>query len=109
LVTVDRKGKVIDAEVEDNGTGLDARAAEDAASQWRFKPQFFDDNPIIAVGEITLDIRPLEISPDPLVAFPSAGPQDVEISLDRTSCFGLCPDNSWIDQRRWQSQVFRAA
>lgn len=92
LVTIDERGSVIDATVAEKGFKGDTRAALAAAKKWKFRPQFFDGKPIQAVGEITIAFDPPVIPPDPSVPFPTAAPQDIEITLERTACFGTCPD-----------------
>lgn len=92
LVTVDVDGNVIDAKVADERFGGDASAALAAARKWKFRPQSFDGKPIQAVGEITIEFDPPEILPDTSVPFPIAAPEDVEITLERSACYGTCPD-----------------
>ena len=92
LVTVDEYGNVIDAKVTDNYFDGDVAAALDAAKKWKFRPQSFNGQPIQAVGEISIDFDPPEIPPDKSVPFPAATPTDIEITLQRSACFGTCPD-----------------
>lgn len=91
-VTVDVNGAVVDARVARSDARKHASAALAVARQWRFRPQYFDGKPIQAVGVISVALRPLEIAPDTSVPFPTAAPEDVEIILDRSACFGTCPD-----------------
>ncbi|MBC2663655.1 energy transducer TonB [Novosphingobium flavum] len=92
MVTVDVDGNVTNARVTDNWFDGDASAALAAARQWKLRPQSFDGKPIQAVGKITIEFNPPEIPPDTSVPFPTAAPEDVEITLERTACFGTCPD-----------------
>lgn len=92
LVTVDVEGKVRAAKVVDNWSGVDASAALAAARKWTFRPQTFDGRPIAAVGTISIQADPPEISPDMSVPFPAAALEDTEITLERSACFGSCPD-----------------
>lgn len=92
LVTVDVDGNVTDARVADNRFDGDASAALAAAKRWKFRPQSFDGKPIQAVGEIAIEIDPPEIPPDTSVPFPTAAPEDIEITLERSACYGTCPD-----------------
>lgn len=92
LVTVDVDGNVIDAKLTDEGFDGAASAALAAARKWKFTPQSFEGKPIQAVGEITIEIDPTEIPPDASVPFPNAAPDDVEVTLERSSCYGTCPD-----------------
>ncbi|OSZ72438.1 hypothetical protein CAP39_03615 [Sphingomonas sp. IBVSS1] len=97
-VTLDVDGRVVDARWTDGGyprTKPGSRitdAALAAVRQWRFRPQSFEGKPIRAVGEVTILLRPAEIPANPAVPFPTAPPEDIEISLIRTACFGICPD-----------------
>lgn len=92
LVTVDEAGNVIDAEVSDNSFEADASAALAEARRWTFRPQTFNGHPVQAVGEIEINLRPPEVPPDLSVPFPIAPLSDVEITLERSACFGRCPD-----------------
>lgn len=92
LVTVDVEGHVIDARVGNNTYKLDPRPALEAARKWTFKPQSFDGHPVQAVGIIMIKYVAAETAPDPKVAFPEGSPQDTEITLRRTACYGSCPD-----------------
>jgi hypothetical protein len=92
LVTVDETGNVIDAEVSDNAFKADASAALAEARKWKFRPQTFDGRPVQVVGEIEFYFNPPEIPPDPTVPFPSAPASEFEITLERSACFGTCPD-----------------
>ncbi|QNA85115.1 hypothetical protein G4G27_14755 [Sphingomonas sp. So64.6b] len=92
LVTVDVDGNVVDAKVVDDRFKGDASAALAAAKEWKFRPQSFDGKPIQALGEITIEFDPPEFSPDASVPFPTAAPGDIEITLERSACFGTCPD-----------------
>lgn len=92
LVTVDINGGVIDATVSENRSGVDASIALSAIKAWKFKPQAFDGHPIQAVGVVRVQLDPPEIAPDMSVPFPDANPADVEITLERSACFGSCPD-----------------
>ena len=92
LVTVDVEGNVTDAKVADDRFDGDVSAALAAARKWKFRPQSFDGKPIQAVGEITIEFDPPEIPPDTSVPFPTAAPEDVEVTLERSACYGTCPD-----------------
>ncbi|TCM37047.1 DUF6438 domain-containing protein [Novosphingobium sp. ST904] len=92
LVTIDVKGHVIDARVGDNFYKLDPKPALEAARKWTFKPQSFDGHPVQAVGFITINYEAAETAPDPKVPFPEGSPQDTEVTLRRTACYGSCPD-----------------
>jgi hypothetical protein len=90
LVTVE--GNVTDAKVADDRFDGDVSAALAAARKWKFRPQSFDGKPIQAVGEITIELDPPEIPPDTSVPFPTAAPEDIEVTLERSACYGTCPD-----------------
>jgi TonB family protein len=92
LVTVDVDGNVTNAKVADDRLDGDASAALAAARNWKFRPQSFDGKPIQAVGGITIEFDPPEIPPDTSVPFPTAVPEDIEITLERNACYGSCPD-----------------
>lgn len=92
VVTVDTDGKVIDAKLAHPNRGSTHAAALEAAQQWRFAPQNFEGKPIIAVGTIKIDTEPAPIPPNTNIRFPDAKPEDVEITLERSACFGSCPD-----------------
>lgn len=92
LVTVDIDGNVIDAVSDNPDYKGDTRAALDAARHWKFKPQSFEGKPIVAVGSIPINLLPKEIPPDRQVPWPSIGAQGFEITLERSACFGSCPD-----------------
>ncbi len=92
LVTVDTDGKVVDAELAHNFHKLDPKPGLAAAKQWTFRPQTFDGHPVQAVGTVQIYYEAPEIPADASVPFPSAPLKDVEIVLERSSCFGSCPD-----------------
>lgn len=92
LVTVGTDGNVIDATSDDPDYRGDTRAALDAARHWKFKPQSFEGKPIQAVGSISIKLLPKEIVPDNGAPFPPVGADGFEISLERSACYGSCPD-----------------
>jgi hypothetical protein len=92
LVTVDTAGKVVDARIDTNRSGLDPAPALEAARNWRFRPQTFDGKPVFAVGSVPVSYKPLEDKPDPGAAIPQSDPADTEVVLARTACYGTCPD-----------------
>ena len=92
LVTVGVDGQVIDAAIDDEHFEGDASAVLTAAKGWKFRPQFYRGRPIQAVGSIPIELDPLEIPPDSSIAFPDSALADIEITLERGSCFGPCPD-----------------
>lgn len=94
LVTVGLDGQVVGAEIADNFYEVDAKPALDAAKQWTFVPQAFGGRPVRAVGQIGIKYSRPEILPDLSIPFPDSAPEDVEITLQRTACFGTCPDYS---------------
>lgn len=92
LVTVGVDGKVVSAKATDNSDKVDPRPGLAAAEQWTFRPQTVDGHPVQAVGTISIAYRPPEKAPDRSVPFPTAPPNNVEIKLERSACFGTCPD-----------------
>lgn len=95
LVTVGRSGEVISAEVDaDNRSLLNPEPGLAAARALRFKPQVFDGHPVEAIGTIrihyTRPAKPVET----IRPFPPADPADMEIRLERGSCYGPCPTYS---------------
>jgi len=92
LVTVDTTGKVIAAEPYDNYQRLDPAPALALVRGWTFRPQTFDGNPVTAVGKVSVDYRKRPIPADLSVAFPAGNPTDTSITLERSACFGTCPD-----------------
>ena len=93
LVTVGIDGRVIDAEVADSSlTPGDPAPGLAAAKQWTFRPQTFDGHPVQVVGSISIKYAAPEIPADPTVPFPVAPLGDVEIVLERSACYGTCPD-----------------
>jgi len=94
LVTVGQDGRVIGAEIADNLYEANAKPALEAARQWTFRPQTFEGQPVQAVGLIGIKYTRPEILPDVSIPFPEGDPEDIEITLERTACFGTCPDYS---------------
>lgn len=92
VVTVDTSGNVVDADVLDNFQHLDPNPGLEAVRKWKFRPQSFDGHPVTAVGTVTIDYHAQEVPADPGVPFPDPAGKAVEIGLDRSACFGTCPD-----------------
>ena len=93
LVTVDAAGRVIDAQPSgDNLEKVDIAPALAAVRRWHFRPQTFLGKPVLAVGMVTVSYAPPEDLPDTSVPFPRSAPADTEITLERTPCYGSCPD-----------------
>lgn len=92
LVTVGIDGRVVGAEVAHNFSKLDPKPGLAAAKRWTFRPQTFDGHPVQAVGTVEIFYTAPEIPADASVPFPDAPLKDVEIALERGSCFGSCPD-----------------
>ena len=92
LVTVDMAGKVIAAEPIDNYQKLDAAPALAAVRAWTFRPQTFDGKLVNAIGRVSISYQKEPIPPNTAIAFPAADPADFAITLQRSACFGSCPD-----------------
>lgn len=91
LVTIDRAGNVITAQVTDNSEKLDPAPAIAAVRHWKFRPQRFDGKPVNAVGRVSVAYRRY-IPADPSIPFPEANIAKTSITLERGACFGTCPD-----------------
>ncbi|WP_423142061.1 DUF6438 domain-containing protein [Parablastomonas sp. CN1-191] len=91
-VTIDKQGKVVEAWPANPMSDTGAGPAVEAARQWTFKPFIYRDRPVMAVGTVEIQLLPPEIVPDPSRQFPTAAPQDVSITLERTACYGTCPN-----------------
>ncbi|HEY0313927.1 MAG TPA: DUF6438 domain-containing protein [Allosphingosinicella sp.] len=92
VATVDVDGRVIDAAVDDNFSKLDPAPALAAVRSWRFRPQTFDGKPVIAVGVVRIAYRVPEEREAVAPPFPDAAAADTEIVLERSACYGPCPD-----------------
>lgn len=65
------------------------RALLDQVSQWRYRPFLVDGKAVSAV--LFEDIREEE-APETFRPLPDVPPNEVQIGLQRTACFGSCPD-----------------
>lgn len=92
LVTVGVDGRVIKAELDDNLYKQDPGPALATAKGWTFRPQYFEGRPIQALGDIRIVYDPPTIPVDEFVPFPDGAPEDTEIVLERSACYGSCPD-----------------
>lgn len=92
LVTVDTSGKVIAAAATDNYRKLDPGPALALVRGWTFRPQTFEGKPVTAVGQVSVTYRTPPIPPDTTVPFPEGDLSRASITLDRSACFGSCPD-----------------
>ncbi len=95
VVTIGTDGRVVDAQLGAHERGGPGRAAALAAArQWTFRPQSFDGHPVEATGSIHIFYhvvkKPIETA-KASTPFPTASPQDIEIILKRTACYGTCP------------------
>lgn len=90
-VVVGVDGTVVDARVGENFQKLDPGPALAAARTWHFRPQTFEDRPIVAVGSLNVYYRPPETPPRP-ASWPETDPADFSITLERGACYGSCPD-----------------
>lgn len=94
LVTIDTSGKVIAATATDNFQKLDTSPALALVRGWTFRPQTFDGRPVIAVGLVSVTYRESPIPPDKSALFPEGALSQSAITLERSACFGTCPDYS---------------
>ena len=92
LVTVDTAGKVIAAKTIDNYEKLEAAPALALVRAWTFRAQTFDNTPVNAVGRVSISYQKKPIPPETAIAFPAGNPEDFAITLQRSACFGSCPD-----------------
>lgn len=92
LVTIDTSGNVTDAVASDNFQKLNPTPALAAVRKWKFRPQTFDGKPVNAIGRVSLDYRGPTIGADASVPFPKGDLADTSITLERSACFGSCPD-----------------
>ncbi len=92
LVTIDTAGNVIKAEATDNYQKLDPAPALAAVRKWKFRPQIFDGKPVNAVGRVNVDYRKSPIPADASIPFPKGEPAETSITLERSACYGTCPD-----------------
>lgn len=92
LITVGTDGRVVDAKVVDNSSKLDPRPGLTAARTMTFRPPVFEGRPVEAVGRIKIKYQSPEIPPDTSVPFPEAPLENFEITLERSACYGSCPD-----------------
>ncbi|OAN63151.1 hypothetical protein A7X12_01395 [Sphingomonas sp. TDK1] len=91
-MTIDTAGKVIAAQPIDNFEKLDVAPAMEAVRAWTFRPQTFEGRPAQVVGRVSIAYRRRPIPPNRTIAFPAAAPRDFRITLQRTACYGQCPD-----------------
>jgi hypothetical protein len=92
VVTVDVDGRVIDVGVDENFDKLNPAPALAAVRPWRFRPQSFDGKPVVAVGVVKIAYRRPEEPAAASPPFPDAPLADTEIILERSACYGSCPD-----------------
>jgi hypothetical protein len=92
LVTIDTAGNVIKADATDNYQKLDPAPALAAVQKWKFRPQIFDGKPVNAVGRVSVDYRKAPIPADVSIPFPKGEPAETSITLERSACYGTCPD-----------------
>jgi hypothetical protein len=70
----------------------DAAAALAAVRAWRFRPFTFDGQPVVAVGSVEVHYRSPGRWGETPVSFPEIDRGNLHITLERTACFGACPD-----------------
>jgi hypothetical protein len=115
-VTIDTNGQVTDARVTDDGwsdvipraeslgeaaDGRRSRAsvqdemlatAVAVARRWRFQPFFYRGQPVVAQGDIRLDLTGPGSWRDPQAPMPPIDYAHLRIELTRSECLGACPD-----------------
>ena len=92
LVTIDTTGRVISAEATDNYQKLDPAPALALVRQWSFRPQSFEGKLVNAVGKVSVAYRQRPIPADTKAVFPAGALADMSITLQRSACYGSCPD-----------------
>lgn len=92
VVTVDKNGRVTDAHVDENLYKLDPGPGLTAARSLTFTPLIFEGRLVESVGAVEIEYWPHEIPPDTSIPFPVAPLSDFEITLERSACYGSCPD-----------------
>lgn len=92
LVTIDTIGHVTSAVPIDNYQKLDPAPALAVVRQWTFRPQTFEGKLVNAVGRVSIAYHQPAIPADTTVAFPAGASTDTAITLERSACFGNCPD-----------------
>lgn len=92
LVTIDTTGHVTSAEPIDNYQKLDPAPALAVVRRWTFRPQTFEGKLVNAVGRVSVAYHQPAIPADTTIAFPAGAPTDAAITLERSACFGSCPD-----------------
>ncbi|MET0308005.1 MAG: DUF6438 domain-containing protein [Sphingomonas sp.] len=94
-VTVGTDGSVIDARMDRDGIEKgDARPALAAVRQWKFHPFEYRGRPVRAVGTVSINYVPKGRWADPQADFPAIDYATLRIELQRSACYGNCPDYS---------------
>lgn len=93
-VEIAPSGEVIRASVDpdDNYSGADTAPAIAAAQQWRFRPFEYDGAPVIAVGTVYISYQGPELWDQPDAPLPEIDYRSLSITLERSACYGSCPD-----------------
>ena len=92
LVTIDTTGKVTSAKLLDNFSDLNPTPALTLVRSWAFRPQTFDGKPVNAIGRVSITYQKRPIPADINIPFPVGTPADSAITLQRSACYGSCPD-----------------
>ncbi|OAO01561.1 hypothetical protein A8B75_14385 [Sphingomonadales bacterium EhC05] len=66
--------------------------AEAEARKWTFQPFLKNGKAIKVRIKISIDIYPPEILPVNKIPFPDVVSDEFQITLERSSCYGMCPD-----------------
>ncbi|MEP3226593.1 MAG: DUF6438 domain-containing protein [Parasphingorhabdus sp.] len=96
---VDENGRVIDTSTRPDKFGTKEIRREDPyraraeieAKKWKFEPYTQSGKPIKIKTTIYINVYPPEILPERHVPFPKVDYGKLEITLERTGCFGSCP------------------
>jgi len=101
-LVVDEKGNVIRISTQPDRSGTKKQFwidqfrpdVEAAATKWKFQPTLKDGKAVAVKVTSYINIHPPAIKPEKRVPFPTIDKNDVRIRLDRTGCFGTCPQYS---------------
>jgi hypothetical protein len=95
---VNEEGEVASVQIDPDRTDLSRSErgdrflleARDQLRAWRFRPIQRDGRPVPARVGVDLDVLPPERSPRRRLPFPDVPAADVEITLERSDCYGGC-------------------
>ncbi len=93
-VEIDTSGEILRAHVDPrtNDSKADPAPALAAVRRWRFRPFEYDGAPVIAVGTVHIDYEGPGEWRRPGAPMPPIDYDNLSIILERSACYGPCPD-----------------